>query len=388
MKLMNFLIFFSIVLLINAGINYYIIRRGLQVIPEGSKLRTIFVILVIFLASAFIAGRILERININVFTEILIWAGSFWMAFMVYFLLSLIVIDLFRLLDYLFGIFPSFMVANPQKTKIILSLFVSAVVTVTVIAGHINTYFPVIKKFELPVNKSAGKLDELNIAMASDIHLGTIIGNRKMRMFAEKINSLEPDIILLPGDIIDEDIQPVLKDNMGESLEMLKAKYGVYAVTGNHEYIGGVVPAVKFLQQHGIKIISDTSVFIDSSFYVAGREDRSLNSFSDKKRKPISGVVENADFKYPVILMDHQPFALGEAEKAGIDLQLSGHTHHGQLWPFNFITKMVYELSWGYLKKNNTHYYVSCGAGGWGPPVRTGSRPEIISIKLKFKKAG
>ena len=86
----------------------------------------------------------------------------------------------------------------------------------------------------------------------------------------------------------------------------------------------------------------------------------------------------------PVILMDHQPFRLDEAARNGIDLQLSGHTHHGQMWPFNFITKKMYELSWGYLKKENTHIYVSCGVGTWGPPVRIGNRPEIVNVRLRF----
>jgi len=255
---------------------------------------------------------------------------------------------------------------------------------VLVFAGHINTYFPVIRKYEIPINKSAGSLKELNIAVASDIHLGTIIGRKKMEMFAEKINSLKPDIILLPGDIIDEDIAPVLEDNMGSSLEMLKAKYGVYAVTGNHEYIGGAEKAVEFLKKHKIKIIRDTSVFIDNSFYIAGREDSSSANFGGKPRKILKDVIENVNFNFPVILMDHQPFNLDEARKAGIDLQLSGHTHHGQLWPLNLITALVYEKNWGLLKKDNTNYYISSGLGGWGPPVRTVNRPEIIHIKLKF----
>ena len=94
--------------------------------------------------------------------------------------------------------------------------------------------------------------------------------------------------------------------------------------------------------------------------------------------------MEGIDKNLPMILMDHQPVHLEEAEKAGMDLQLSGHTHHGQLWPFNFITKKVYELSRGYKKKGDTQYYVSCGVGTWGPPIRTGNRPEIIALTITF----
>ncbi|VAW29684.1 Phosphoesterase, partial [hydrothermal vent metagenome] len=100
--------------------------------------------------------------------------------------------------------------------------------------------------------------------------------------------------------------------------------------------------------------------------------------------KPLSEIMQGLNRELPLILLDHQPFHLEQAQKNGIDLQLSGHTHHGQLWPFNYITRAIYSLSWGYLQKGNTHYYVSCGVGGWGPPVRTVSRPEILNLKLHF----
>ena len=132
-------------------------------------------------------------------------------------------------------------------------------------------------------------------------------------------------------------------------------------------------------------MLRDTWVKIGDSLYVVGREDISIRGFTGKKRKPLPELMAEVDKSYPIILMDHQPFRLEEAEINGVDLQLSGHTHHGQLWPFNFITKKVYELSWGYKKKGSTHYYVSCGVGTWGPPIRTGNRPEIINIKLRFE---
>jgi predicted MPP superfamily phosphohydrolase len=198
------------------------------------------------------------------------------------------------------------------------------------------------------------------------------------------INSLEPDIILLPGDVVDEDIGPVIKQNAGELLRTLKAKYGVYAVTGNHEYIGGVEPSVEYLTEHGLIVLRDKTVKVADSFYIIGREDRASKGFAGIRRKPLNQLIEGVDKNLPVILMDHQPLRLEEAEVSGIDLQLSGHTHHGQLWPFNFITKKLYEVSMGYKQKGNTHYYVSCGVGSWGPPVRTGNRPEIVQKTLNF----
>jgi len=215
--------------------------------------------------------------------------------------------------------------------------------------------------------------------------LGTIIEKRHLKDIVNKVNDLNPDIILIPGDIIDEDIAPVIHSNVGELLIKLKAKYGVFAVTGNHEYIGGVNKAKKYLTEHNIQLLNDTAMFIDNSFYVVGREDLTKRQFSGFKRKELAEIMEGVDLSYPVILLDHQPIGLNQAVEAGVDLQLSGHTHHGQLWPFNVITNLVFENGKGLLKKEDTHILVSSGIGVWGPPVRTNSRPEILNITLSFE---
>jgi predicted MPP superfamily phosphohydrolase len=164
----------------------------------------------------------------------------------------------------------------------------------------------------------------------------------------------------------------------------IKSKLGVYAITGNHEYIGGVESAVKYLKEHGIKELRDTCVLIDNRFYLVGREDRDRPRFTGKPRHELSDLMQQVDRSYPVILMDHQPFNLDRTVDQGVDLQLSGHTHHGQLWPFNYITSAMYEISCGYKKIGQTHFYVSTGFGTWGPPVRLGNRPEIVQITLTF----
>lgn len=220
--------------------------------------------------------------------------------------------------------------------------------------------------------------------MASDLHLGTILGRSFLNDLVDKINALKPDIILLAGDIIDEDINPVIKNNVGEELVRLKSKYGVFAITGNHEYIGGVKTAVQYLTAHGINVLRDRYEKVAGSFYVVGREDRSIRQFAGKQRKNLNELLAGIDKSLPIIMMDHQPFGLNEAFENGIDLQFSGHTHNGQLWPINFIIEKIYDLAWGYEVRGDTHYYVSCGVGGWGPPIRTGSRPEIINFKINF----
>jgi hypothetical protein len=157
----------------------------------------------------------------------------------------------------------------------------------------------------------------------------------------------------------------------------------VFAVTGNHEYIGGAGPACAYLEEHGITMLRDSVARLEGGTYIVGREDRSSAGFGGGKRKTLESLMAEVDTAYPVVLMDHQPFRLEEAAGKGIDLQLSGHTHHGQLWPLNKITEAVYEVSRGEAVKGETHFYVSSGVGTWGPPVRTGNRPEIVLIRLR-----
>ena len=184
---------------------------------------------------------------------------------------------------------------------------------------------------------------------------------------------------------MDEDIKPVIRRNIGETLRELKSPLGTYAITGNHEYIGGVKEAVKYLKEHGIIMLQDTFVLVDNKYWLVGREDRDKSRFTGQQRKPLEELMRGLDLSRPVIILDHQPFNLDRATQLGADLQLSGHTHHGQLWPFNYITKAIYELSWGYKKIGDTHFYVSSGFGSWGPPIRLGNIPEIVQINLHFR---
>ena len=385
MKKINFVIFFSVALSVYALINYYIFIREWEAGGFQSIWRTVYVAAFLLLSISFIAGRMLERVTLSWFSSTLVLLGSFWLAAMVYFLLFAFAIDIIRLLNFIVPFFPSFLTVNPERTKEVTSFVVITVVAVVVLGGYINARTPIIKTLELSIPKNGHTIKSLNIAVASDIHLGTIVCKSKLIRIVEHINSLNPDLVLLPGDVVDEDIGPVIRNNLGETLRKIRSKYGVFAITGNHEYIGGVEPACRYLAEHGITMLRDAWVKIGDGLYVVGREDISIRGFTGKTRKPLSELMAEVDKSYPVILMDHQPFRLAEAEANGVDLQLSGHTHHGQLWPFNFITKKVYELSWGYKKKGSTHYCVSCGVGTWGPPIRTGNRPEIINIKLQFE---
>ncbi len=378
----QFIIFFSIVFSFLTVVNTYIFFRLNTLFPPDYfwLSTTIFIIL----ALGYIIGRQLEKSYGGPISRFIVYSGSFYLAVMVYLLLGFLITEPVYIINVLFPGTRDTIDFVSFKNRQTISAYVAAAAVLLTLAGYINARMVRIKKLNLSIGKSAGKLKSLRIAMASDIHLGSIIGPRRVRGLKEKLNSLKADIILFPGDILDEDLGVVIRNDLGKLLREISAKYGVYAVNGNHEYIGGVNEADKYLTEHGIKLLRDEAVLIDESFYVVGREDRSSNSFAGKKRKKLDELLTGLNKNLPVIVLDHQPFHLNEAEENQVDLQLSGHTHHGQLFPFNFITKKVYELSYGYLQKGNTHYYVSCGFGTWGPPIKTTARPEILLIELSF----
>ena len=384
MKSSSFFIILFIVLAIYISCNLYILIRGIQALPQITYLRILSSISIILPAAAFIFGEYSEKTGLLADNRILIIIGSIWLAFLLYTVLLTFAIDLVRGLNYFFNFLPDKTWMEEKNIPLKLMGFITSVTTVIVLTGYIIASSPVIRTLDIEINKNAGNINNLNIVMAADIHLGNIIGTNKLSKLVKKINSLNPDIVLFPGDIFDETLKPVVKNNHGEILESIESKYGVYAVTGNHEYIGGVKDAVKYLLKHNVDLLRDEKIIIDNSFVLIGREDLSMGRFTDKTRKNLDQILDGVDRTMPLILLDHQPYSINESVKTGIDLHLSGHTHNGQLWPFNYITRALYIISHGYLKVDNTHIYVTNGYGTWGPPVRTTGRPEIVNIRVSF----
>lgn len=338
-----------------------------------------FGLVFLFVAASFLLGRTLENYWISPFSGTLIWIGSFWFAAMLYLFLGFLGLDLIRLAWALLGS------GLPLKAERMARGVVALTTLVLILLGHINALNPRLKALEISLQGVNEETRVLEILVASDIHLGTMVGEKRLERLVKASEQLQPDLVLLPGDVLDEDPQIVMRDSVGNMLRSIKAKHGTFAITGNHEYIGGVERACRYLEEHSIRVLRDQAVLVEGLFYLVGREDRSISRFTGKERKSLRELLDPLDRRFPVILMDHQPFELQEASSAGVALQLSGHTHHGQLWPLNLVTSLIYEVSWGYHSKGGTHFYVSSGYGTWGPPVRIGNRPEMVHLRLRFK---
>ncbi len=375
-----FLVFFTVYFSVNA----YVFFRGWQALPATTSLRTWYAVLFAVVSLSFIIGRVLENYWISAVSDLFVWIGSFWLAALAYFVLACLAVDLVRLVLLILPI-PMPDLGDPVRLRQIGTLGVVVLVMLVLAGGYWNARTPRIQRLSVTIDKQAQGIHSLRAVMISDVHLGTIVGRKHLARLVERINELRPDLVLFAGDVVDEDLAPVLRQNLGETLLSIRARKGVYGITGNHEYIGGAEQACAYLEAHGIRMLRDTCVEIEGGILLAGRQDRSSRQFGGEARKSLDALLGGMNVRAPLILMDHQPFDLDEAAAHGVDLQLSGHTHHGQLWPFNYITSAIYEVSWGYLLKGSTHYYVSSGAGTWGPPVRTGNRPEIVEITMTFR---
>lgn len=248
-----------------------------------------------------------------------------------------------------------------------------------VVLGAWNNNRLQVKQYILDVPRRSSKLDQLKIAFASDFHLGSVTSGRFMERFVDKVNSLDPDIVLIGGDVIEGDRQDQNVEAYEAQFRRLRSKYGTYAVPGNHERMRGGVRG-EFFARSGITLLQDKIVSPDQAFYLAGRNDGRAQN-----RKPVDELLRDAPDNLPLILLDHRPIDLEAASRCHVDIQLSGHTHNGQLWPVNYIHRFTYELSWGYLKKRQTHFIVTSGVQVWGPPVRTAGDSEIVLIQAMFR---
>jgi predicted MPP superfamily phosphohydrolase len=333
---------------------------------------------------SFLIGRFTASYLPRPLVSLLTVVGAYWLAILQYSIPVLLVIDLGRILNGWIGFIPASTMRDSRTIQMV-GLVVFLVVLIIVLYGVWRARNPVVSRYEVSIPKNGGQHKDLHIIMVSDTHVGMINGNRRLRHMVRMVNELEPDLILLAGDVIDDDFHPFVAQRMPDQLKELKSRLGTYSVLGNHEYIAGHLDEYRTeLERVGVRLLVDESALVDHSFYVIGRDDLSGKSDHGQPRKPVNELLQGLDPTKPFILMDHQPYRLEEALKAGIDLQVSGHTHRGQMYPYHHITQKTYELDWGYLYKETMHVIVSSGFGTWGPPIRVGNRPEVVSVKVRF----
>lgn len=353
----------------------------------------VFSILIAFMAPASGFRRFMKLLS------------NYWLGVLVYTIMTVGIADGLRLLIK----YPLKNVAFPGRELLfsnvgtaVVGVVCAVIITTVSIYGMINAGNIQTTKYDISIDKKAGKLDSLNVVLIADLHLGYNIGCRHMEKMVEKINAQNPELVVVAGDIFDNEYEALENpDRLVAILRGIQSKYGVYACYGNHDIqekilagftFGGKekkessVKMDEFLEKSGITLLRDEYVLIDDSFYLYGRPDYERPGRGIDERKSPQEITEDLDLSLPVLVIDHEPRELQELADAGVDADLCGHTHDGQLFPGNLTIKLMWENACGYLKKGNMHSIVTSGVGLFGPNMRVGTKSEICDIMMHFNR--
>jgi len=358
----------ALVLAVLFGIHFYLIYSLWKFLPANAAARAALIVFACLVPLApFVNYFFGEHLPLFLTSSLHHIAFS-WVIFAVYFLIAFFLLDICRW----FHVFPVARVLYANWWSV---LGIGAFALLIILVGHIRYSNKVRVAIELELAKDTGS--PLVIVGISDLHLGDGIGKEEFEDWIGRINAEDPDLVLIAGDIVDNNISAILRRGIAESFAKIASRYGVYAVPGNHEYIAGIQESEAFIRSTGITLLRDQAALIDERLYLVGRDDR-----SNAGRKSLQELVEPLDTAKAVIVLDHQPFELDAAERSGADLQFSGHTHHGQIWPISWITEWMYEIAHGYLRKGGSHIYVSSGIGIWGGKFRIGTQSEYVVFRI------
>lgn len=305
--------------------------------------------------------------------------SEYLLPFFLYLFLFILLTDILLLIIIIFRILPREKIRE-QSLRTIVFFVIICLSVLIVIAGVINFNSIRISEYKIDVQNKSSDLSHLRIAYISDFHIQEDTPAGFIKRAVQKVNRINPDIMLFGGDIFEGEDEDKNIYEVESLLGSIKTKYGVYGVLGNHEHYSRQDRG-SFFNKAGIKILIDSAVVFSRSFVLAGRNDSHIST-----RKNINELMNYLPDSLPVILMDHRPSEIKQIAGTLTDILLSGHTHNGQLFPINFITRKVYDLSMGYRKFGRTHVFVSSGLRLWGFPVRTTGKSEIVVIDVNFTR--
>lgn len=380
-------------------INIYIVKWLIKWTETCSKIfknkiiKYIVIITYIFFASSFITGFFLPYKKIKII-------GNYFLGVIQYIVLIVVLADLIRILL--------------KKTKIVSEKILSSKITF-IISGSIcilltillSTYGVIHSKkivytdYNVNIDK-VSNIDNLKISLVSDIHLGYNTHLSHIKKMVDMINNSNSDLVLIAGDIFDNNYEAIGNDeDIINELKRIKSKYGVYAVYGNHDIDEKILAGFtfnwdksealidprmeEFLSKSNIKTLRDETILIDDSFYLIGRLDYHKYGIKINERKTIEELIKDIDIDKPIIVLDHEPYELNELSNNNVDLDLSGHTHNGQMFPSNILIKVIWDNPYGLLKVGNMTSIVTSGIGVYGPNMRVLTTAEVVNINVNFK---
>lgn len=353
---------------------------------------TVYTLLALSLLFAFL----LPSCGLQIFIKKL---SNYWLGSFLYILLFIMIADILRIvLKHIPGKLHNYLFS--RIGYIFVGILLTSLVVGFSIYGSFHAKVIKVHPYEVTIEKSCANRNELKVVLLADLHLGYNYGKREISRMVTKVNAQNPDLVLIAGDIFDNEYDAVQDpERIAEKLSEMKSTYGTYGVFGNHDVserlLGGFSVSLDadevrdsrfdtFAEKANITILDDESVCIDDAFYLVGRMDASKPGDGTKNRMTPEEILKDLDKSKPILVMEHQPKQLQELSDAGADMQLCGHTHDGQLFPGNLLLGLIWENPRGYLQKGNLHSIVTSGVGVWGPAMRTGTDSEICPITIHF----
>lgn len=360
------------------------------------QMRTGLGVVYAFLALAMLIGLLLPAGQPRRFVKLV---SNYWLGITLYLTMTVAAADVVRLALRHLPFINQAWLRSLQTFRLGGALCLAIVVGVSV-WGAVNARIIHTTPYQVAIQKDGGALKELRVVLAADLHLGYNIGCEQMEQMVAKINACEPDLVVFAGDIFDNEYDALDDDaRLIQVLRGIQSRYGVYACYGNHDIaerilagftFGGSAEKVSdprmdaFLEAAGIRLLRDEAVLIADSFYLYGRPDAERPGRGIAARKTPQELAAGLDPSKPLLVLDHEPRELQELADAGVDLDLCGHTHDGQMFPANLIVAMTWENACGYLKKDAMHNIVTSGVGLFGPNMRVGTIAEICDITVTF----
>jgi hypothetical protein len=346
-----------------------------KLIP-GAGLKRLFVFLFLLTFLGYPIAELLSHQRIGGWVHYVMIPGYYCLPYLLYVTLSVAVIDLGIILAHKVRLFRPEAVSRPLFRSIRLASYLG-IPALIVTWGAWNNNRLEIKNLSVELPQKSSSVKNLHVVFASDFHLSQITNEHVVEDFVSKVNSLNPNIVLIGGDVLEGDREEDLEKYETE-FRKIRSTYGVYAASGNHErHRGG---ASGFYARSGMELIEDGVEKIGGTFYLGVRKNARFS-----QRMSIFELLNKAPENLPIILLDHSPTDLENVSRSRVDLQFSGHTHNGQLFPVNlFVMPFQYELPWGTMLKQHTMFIVTSGVQAWGPPVKTAGRSEILSVRIRF----
>jgi predicted MPP superfamily phosphohydrolase len=390
----RFILFIAVVVGLLGAIHYYLwlrLARGPQWPPPWNTVLTwFFVLATVGLPVAAVVARGSGQ---TVAGRVAAWTGFTWLGIMFLLFTAVLAVDAGRLLAAIARRSSNGSVVDAQRRTFIARIAATAIAAIvsglTVVAVR-SAVGPVeVRRVRVRLVRLPRAHHGLTIAQITDLHVGPTIGRAAVEDIVNRTNALGPDLVAITGDLVDGSVA-ALRDAVAP-LADLRARHGVFFVTGNHEYFSGADGWLKELQHLGIRVLSNERISIgenDSSFDLAGIEDRTAHRYGALPPKAaVKRALEGRDPSRELVLLAHQPLSLLDAAPFGVGLQISGHTHGGQIWPFGYLVRLQQKFFPGLHRHGDAQIYVSRGTGYWGPPMRLAQPAEITHLTLESDAA-